>query len=129
MPNQLPPPGAVFLDHIAHFVPEMDPAAAALERCGFRLAPFTAQTDRVDGGSGVQSLTGLWIAAADPAEPAERFARFTARPKRRADEVTTVALDRGAVHIARPPYLSDVLGVTAAGSLPCFVAAQIAVKS
>src|SRR5258707_4195710 len=49
MPNQLPLPGAVFLDHIAHFVPEMAPAAAALERCGFRLTPFTAQTNRVDG--------------------------------------------------------------------------------
>ena len=49
MTNQLPQPGAVFLDHVAHFVPEMDPAAAALERCGFRLTPFTAQTNRVDG--------------------------------------------------------------------------------
>src|SRR5207248_2595505 len=49
MTNQLPPPGAMFLDHVAHFVPEMDAAAAALERCGFRLTPFTAQTNRVDG--------------------------------------------------------------------------------
>src|SRR5437868_14027970 len=49
MTSQLPPPGAVFLDHVAHFVPEMDAAAAALERCGFRLTPFTAQTNRVDG--------------------------------------------------------------------------------
>src|SRR5256885_4933581 len=49
MPNQLPPPGTVFLDHVAHFVPEMEAAAAALERCGFRLTPFTAQTNRVDG--------------------------------------------------------------------------------
>src|SRR5438105_7122557 len=49
MTHQLPPPGAVFLDHVAHFVPEMDAAAAALERCGFRLTPFTAQTNRVDG--------------------------------------------------------------------------------
>jgi len=48
MTNQLPPPGAVFLDHVAHFVPEMDPAATALERCGFRLTPFTAQTNRVN---------------------------------------------------------------------------------
>src|SRR3984893_16271863 len=49
MPSQLPPPGAVFLDHVAHFVPEMDAAAAALELCGFRLTPFTAQANRVDG--------------------------------------------------------------------------------
>jgi hypothetical protein len=252
MPNQLPPPGAVFLDHVAHFVPEMDPAAAALERCGFRLTPFTAQTNRVDGrpvlagtgnrcamlrqgyveiltatadtelarqlreriavhvglhlaafssadaaeehrrladagfatlplvdmrrpvatesGSedarftiariahggmpegrvqflthhterlvwrdgfldhpnGAQALTALWIAADDPAEPAERFARFTGRPARHAGEVMTVALDRGVVHIARPGYLSGAFGISAAGSLPCFVAAQIAVES
>src|SRR2546430_404153 len=256
MPNQLPSPGAVFLDHVAHFVPEMEAAATALERCGFRLTPFTAQTNRVDGrpvpagtgnrcamlrqgyveiltavptpsgdtelaqqlrervadhvglhlaafssadageehrrlaaagfatlplvdmrrpvatesgsedarftiariahGSmpegrvqflthhteplvwrdgfldhpnGAHALTGLWIAAADPAEPAERFARFSGRPARRAGEVTTVALDRGAVHIARPPYLKDAFGVTAAGRLPCFVAAQIAVTN
>ena len=49
MPGQLPEPGAVFLDHVAHFVPAMDAAAAALERCGFRLTPLTAQTNRVDG--------------------------------------------------------------------------------
>src|SRR4029077_322213 len=49
MPNQLPSPGAVFLDHVAHFVPEMETAAALLERCGFCLTPFTAQTNRVDG--------------------------------------------------------------------------------
>src|SRR5438105_1674821 len=49
MPNQLPSPGAVFLDHVAHFVPAMDAAAQALERCGFRLTPFTAQTNREEG--------------------------------------------------------------------------------
>lgn len=49
MTGQLPQPRAVFLDHIAHFVPAMDAAAQALERCGFRLTPFTAQTNRVDG--------------------------------------------------------------------------------
>jgi hypothetical protein len=27
----------------------MEPAAGALERCGFRLTPFTAQTNRVNG--------------------------------------------------------------------------------
>lgn len=49
MPAQLPEAGAVFLDHVAHFVPAMDPAAAAMEDCGFRLTRFTAQTNRVDG--------------------------------------------------------------------------------
>ncbi|HEX5318910.1 MAG TPA: VOC family protein [Stellaceae bacterium] len=54
---QLAGPGAVFLDHIAHFVPTMEPAAAALESCGFRLTPFTAQTNR-EGGATVLSGTG-----------------------------------------------------------------------
>ena len=40
MTNQLPGPGAVFLDHVAHFVPDMGTATAALERCGFGLTPF-----------------------------------------------------------------------------------------
>lgn len=49
MPGQLPGPGEVLLDHVAHFVPAMAPAAAALENCGFRLTPFTAQTNQIDG--------------------------------------------------------------------------------
>ncbi|MBV9016346.1 MAG: VOC family protein [Alphaproteobacteria bacterium] len=252
MTNQLPAPGAVFLDHVAHFVPEMEAAATALERCGFRLTPFTAQTNRVDGkpvpagtgnrcamlrqgyveiltatadtdlarqlreriadhvglhlaafssadaagehrrlaaagfptlplvdmrrpvateagsedarftiariahGSmpegrvqflthhterlvwrdgfldhpnGAQALTGLWIAAADPAEAANRFANFTGRSARVAGDVTTIALDRGAIHIAGPRYLSDAFGITPASALPCFAATQIAVAS
>jgi hypothetical protein len=51
MHRQLPEPGAVFLDHVAHFVPAMESAAAALERCGFRLTPFTLQTNRLAGGA------------------------------------------------------------------------------
>jgi hypothetical protein len=57
MPNQLPGPGEVFLDHTAFFVPAMDAAASALERCGFRLTPFTIQTNR-EGGATVASGTG-----------------------------------------------------------------------
>jgi hypothetical protein len=49
MTGQLPESGAVFLDHVAHFVPAIDAAAEALERCGFRLTPFTLQTNRVEG--------------------------------------------------------------------------------
>src|SRR5437868_5051180 len=236
MTNQLPPPGAMFLDHVAHFVPEMDAAAAALERCGFRLTPFTAQTNRVDGQpvpagtgnrcamlrqgyveiltaiatpsgntelarqlhvriadhvglhlaafssadaaaehrrlgaagfatlplvdmrrpvmtetgnedarftiarvtpgrmpegrvqflthhterlvwrdgflghpNGAQALTGIWIAADDPAEPAARFARFTGRPAVHDGAVTTIALDRGAIHVAAPEFLREAL--------------------
>jgi len=57
MAKQLPDPGEVFLDHTAFFVPAMDPAAVALEACGFRLTPFTIQTNR-EGGATVPSGTG-----------------------------------------------------------------------
>src|SRR5215469_6472102 len=57
MPNQLPSPGQVFLDHTAFFVPAMEAAADALERCGFRLTRFTIQTNR-EGDNTVPSGTG-----------------------------------------------------------------------
>jgi hypothetical protein len=57
MPNQLPTPGEIFLDHTAFFVPAMEAAAAVLERCGFLLTPFTIQTNR-EGGATVPSGTG-----------------------------------------------------------------------
>jgi len=57
MANQLPGPGKVFLDHTAFFVPAMNAAAEALERCGFRLTAFTAQTNR-EGDATVPSGTG-----------------------------------------------------------------------
>jgi hypothetical protein len=49
LPEQLPGAGEVFLDHVAHFVPALAPAAAALAGCGFRLTPYAAQQNRVDG--------------------------------------------------------------------------------
>lgn len=49
MTGQLPQSEQVFLDHVAHFVPAMEPAAEALERCGFRLTPFALQTNHQDG--------------------------------------------------------------------------------
>lgn len=57
MPNQLPGPGEIFLDHTAFFVPAMEAAAAVLERCGFRLTPFTIQTNR-EADATVPSGTG-----------------------------------------------------------------------
>jgi hypothetical protein len=91
--------------------------------------PLVWREGFLDHPNGAQALTGLWIAAKDPAEPAARFARFTGREPRRAGEVTTIALDRGAVHIARPRDLRDAFGIGVAGTLPCFAAAQIAVAN
>jgi len=246
MPNQLPRRGEVFLDHTAFFVPAMEAAAEALERCGFRLTPFTVQTNREGGATvpsgtgnrcamfrngylevltathdtplsaqlreriadhaglhlaafatadaasehrrlgevgfpalplvdmrrpvgddfarftiariahgtmpegraqflthhteplvwlpdmldhpnGAAALTALWIAADDPAEPAERYAHFTGRSAKPQGAVTTIPLDRGTMNFATPGYLKNALGIEPAGSMPCLVAASIAV--
>jgi hypothetical protein len=247
MANQLPNPGEVFLDHTAFFVPEIEAAASALERCGFRLSPFSVQTNREGGATvpagtgnrlamfrngyielltvthdtalaaqlreriahhtglhlaasssadaaaeqrrladagfetlplvdmrrpvgtdfarftiarithgtmpegraqflthhtehlvwptdlldhpnGAQALTALWIAADDPDLAAARYSRFTARPARRDGALTTIVLDRGALHIAAPDYLRERLEIAPAGGLPCFVAVSIVVR-
>jgi len=248
MANQLPGTGEIFLDHTAFFVPAMEAAATALEHCGFRLTPFTVQTNREGGATvpsgtgnrcamfrngyievltatsatplsaqlreriadhpglhlaafstadaaaehrrlggagfatlplvdmrrpvgddfarftiariahgsmpegraqflthhtedlvwladmldhpnGAEALDALWIAAEDPAEPASRYARFTGRPARQDGAVTTIALDRGALHVASPDYLKKAFDIVAAGALPCLVAASIRVAS
>lgn len=248
MPNQLPSSGEIFLDHTAFFVPAMDGAADALERCGFRLTPFTVQTNREGGETvpsgtgnrcamlrngylelltatsdtplsaqlkeriadhpglhlaaftsadaaaehcrlaeagfatlplvdmrrpvgdgfarftiarvahgtmpegraqflthhteplvwlpgmlghpnGAEALSALWIAAADPAEPAARYARFTGRPAIPNGPMTTIDLDRGRIIVITPDFLRQTYGIAPAGKPPCFVAASIRVTS
>jgi hypothetical protein len=252
MTGQLPEPGAVFLDHVAHFVPSMDAAAEVLERCGFRLTPFTAQTNFVEGKSlpagtanrcamfrrgyveilaatvdtplaqqlaerltrhvglhlaafssadagferrrlaaagfpvlplvdmrrpvaiegdedwarftiariasgimpegrmqflthhteglvwrdpfpdhpnGAKALAALWIAAADPAEPAERFAQFTGRPVRQKGEVSTIPLERGTIRVATSGYLQRELGIEPGPPLPYLAAYEVEIVS
>ena len=248
MAKQLPGPGEIFLDHTAFFVPEMDGAAAALESCGFRLTPFTIQTNRVgdktvpsgtgnrcamfregyvellaatsdtplaaqlreriadhpglhlaafsaadaaaehrrlgeagfptlplvdmrrpvgdnfarfsiariahgtmpegraqflthhteplvwlpdmlDHPNGAEALTALWIAAADPAEVAARYARFTGRPAFPNGPMTTIDLARGRLIVMQPDFLKQTYGIEPAGKLPCFVAASVRVPS
>jgi hypothetical protein len=41
--RQRPPPGEQFLDHISHFVPDLDEAGAWLERLGFAVTPVSHQ--------------------------------------------------------------------------------------
>jgi len=47
---QPPKPGQLNLDHLAHFVPHMENAAPALEKLGFTLTPFSAQSHRLEPG-------------------------------------------------------------------------------
>lgn len=248
MPGQLPGQAEVFLDHVAYFVPAMEPAARALEGCGFMLTPFTIQTNRVNSNpvpagtgnrcamlcrgyveilaatgdtplarqlrdrlerhvglhlaafssadaagdhrrlaaagfpvlplvdmrrpvttedgeqhacftiarvvakampegriqflthhsenlvwrepylehpNGAQALLGLWIAAENPVEPADRFARFTGRPVRRERDVATISLDRGCLRFASPKYLEQHFGIAPGPPLPYLAANEI----
>jgi hypothetical protein len=41
--SQVPDPGEVTLDHLAHWVPDIDAAAQRLEQLGFTLTPYSSQ--------------------------------------------------------------------------------------
>ncbi|MBC7781803.1 MAG: VOC family protein [Proteobacteria bacterium] len=47
---QRPATGRLNLDHVAHFVADREAAAAALERLGFTLTPFSEQSHRTEVG-------------------------------------------------------------------------------
>ena len=48
--SQNPPLGKLNIDHVAHFVPPIDAASAALEQAGFTLTPFSEQSHRLEPG-------------------------------------------------------------------------------
>lgn len=56
---QVPFPGKINVDHVAHFVPHIDAASAALSKLGFSLTPFSPQSHRLEpGGPVVPAGTG-----------------------------------------------------------------------
>ena len=52
--RQRPPPGKLFLDHVSHFVPDLERASALLEQLGFAVTPLSAQVTR-DGPAGTSN--------------------------------------------------------------------------
>ena len=52
--RQRPPPGQLFLDHVSHFVPDLEAAGALLERLGFAVTPVSAQVTQ-DGPAGTSN--------------------------------------------------------------------------
>ncbi len=48
--SQSPSLGKLNIDHVAHFVPHIDAASAALEQAGFTLTPFSEQSHRLEPG-------------------------------------------------------------------------------
>lgn len=49
--RQRPPAGSLFLDHVSHFVPDLDAAGALLAKLGFAVTPRSAQVTQ-DGPAG-----------------------------------------------------------------------------
>lgn len=45
--SQTPAQGQLNIDHVAHFVPQIDAAGTALQNAGFTLTPFSAQSHRL----------------------------------------------------------------------------------
>src|SRR5574338_844950 len=41
--RQRPPAGSLYVDHVSHFVADLDAAAAVFESLGFRVTPVSAQ--------------------------------------------------------------------------------------
>lgn len=41
--RQRPPAGSLYVDHVSHFVPDLDAAAAVFQDLGFRVTPVSAQ--------------------------------------------------------------------------------------
>src|SRR3546814_7263498 len=81
--------GEVFLDHLAHFVPSLACAAAALEKLGFRLTPFAAQRNRTSNGTEPSGMANRcvmlregyleFLTAVSQSELARQFRTATAR--------------------------------------------------
>jgi hypothetical protein len=81
----------------------------------------------LDHPNGAQALRALWIAAADPHEPARRFARFTGRSAAIRGDIATIVLDRGALHFATPEFLNREFDVAPGPPLPYLAACEVAV--
>ena len=56
--QQLPAPGTLNLDHVAHFVPDIGAASAVLAQLGFTLTPFSPQMTKDAAGDPVPAGAG-----------------------------------------------------------------------
>jgi hypothetical protein len=81
----------------------------------------------LDHPNGALALNAMWIAAADPSDAAERFARLTGQPFGRGGETVTIRLDRGAVRVATPEHLERELAIRPGPPLPYLAAYEVEV--
>lgn len=79
--------------------------------------------------NGALGLTDLVIVAADPAEAAARFARFTGRPPRTTAAGRSLPLDRGRIEIMTGPAFAALVPEVTPPRLPFMAAYAITVAS
>ncbi|WP_020039573.1 VOC family protein [Salipiger mucosus] len=74
-----------------------------------------------------RALRAVVVSAPDPAEAADRFARFLGRPAEPFGPGFRVPLDQGAVEVLPEPEAEALAGVAVEPGRPCFVALRIGV--
>jgi len=75
-------------------------------------------------GNGFRALCGLVWASEDPAESAERLARYTGRPVREMPGGPEIPLDRGMLRVVTPQEARDRFGRGLPETFPAVVAVQ-----
>jgi hypothetical protein len=83
----------------------------------------------LDHPNGARSLERLLIAADDPGEAAERFARIAGRPARHEGEGAAIPLDRGELTIATPAALRRDYGIEPGPEPPYLAGYEVTVDS
>jgi len=77
--RQRPPAGSLFLDHVSHFVRDLDAAGALLETLGFAVTPLSVQVTQ-DGPAGTSNrcvmLAGGYIEILSPTADTANAARM-----------------------------------------------------
>jgi len=58
VPSHVPPPGELWLDHVSHFVPDLDAAACALRSLGFAVTAESAQVTQ-EGPAGTSNVCAM----------------------------------------------------------------------
>ena len=89
--RQKPPPGELYLDHVSHFVPDLEAAARVLERLGFAVTPVSIQQTR-EGPVGASNrcvmLEEGYLELLTPTHDTPTAARPMPRPSTRASPPT-----------------------------------------
>src|SRR5438105_1592559 len=107
--RQRPAPGELYLDHLAHFVADLDAAARVFESLGMKVTPLSVHRTP-EGPVGTSNRCGVFVVATDPVETAARWARFAGLLPRPEGEGVRLETARGRIFIGTRQTLAMLLG-------------------